>query len=55
MSNIVNDYLYTRDCKQNVPSWYRLERYDYCDTFSKNSFSEKRGIFSRLSARKNRK
>ena len=55
MSNIENEYLYTRQLRQDTPAWYRLERYDYCDFYNKNAASGKRGIFSRFADRKRRK
>ena len=55
MSTMQNDYFYSRPLQQTTPAWYRLERYDYCETLSESSVSAKRSIFSRRIGKKRSK
>ncbi len=55
MSIMLNDYVPVKDMKPVVPSWFRQERYDYCDRTEGGSNSAKRGIFARRSGRKQSK
>ncbi len=52
MSMMENDYYYAKLYRQNTPSWYRLERYDYCESFNENALSAKRSIFTRRFGKK---
>ena len=52
MSIMTNDYFYSKPLKQDIPAWYRHERYEYCERFDENTVSAKRGIFSRRFGKK---
>lgn len=55
MSIMLNDHVNVKDLKPIVPSWFRQERYDYCERFTSVSGSSKRGIFARRSGKKRSK
>ncbi len=55
MSIMLNDYVTVKDLKPVVPSWFRQERYDYCERAAAGSNTAKRSIFSRRSGRKQSK
>ena len=55
MSIMLNDYVPVKDLKPVVPSWFRQERYDYCEHVAANTVSTKRSIFARRSGKKHSK
>ncbi len=55
MSIMLNDYVNVKDLKPVVPSWYRQERYDYCERNEVSGNSSKRSIFSRRAGKKHSK
>ena len=55
MSIMVNDYFYAKEYRQDAPAWYRLERYEYCDSMNAHSLSAKRGFLFRLAGKKRSK
>ena len=54
MSIMLNDYVAAKDLKPVVPSWFRQERYHYCEHMN-GSASAKRSIFARRSGKKQSK
>ena len=55
MSIMLNDHVTVKDLKPIVPSWFRQERYDYCERTGSSSSSSKRSIFSRRAGKKQSK
>lgn len=55
MSIPLNEYIKVRDLKPVVPSWFRAERYDYCERFESSVVSSKRSLFARLTGKKHNK
>lgn len=53
MSIMLSNYIDTNRYAPVVPSWYRMERYDYCDRVNKREISTKRSAFSFLTGKKN--
>jgi len=52
MSIMLSNYIETNHLTPVVPSWFRMERYDYCDRMDKSAVSPKRSIFSSRSSKK---
>ena len=55
MSIMVNGYMEVKDYRPIVPSWYKQERYDYCDRLAAGAGSAKRSIFARRADKKRNK
>lgn len=55
MSIMLNEYVSVRNLRPVVPSWFRQERYDYCDRTPISAGSSIRSIFTRRSGKKNNK
>lgn len=52
MSIMLSNYIETNHLAPVVPSWFRMERYDYCDRIDKSALSSKRSIFSSRNSKK---
>jgi len=52
MSIMLGNYIDTNHLKPVVPSWFRMERYAYCEPISKNAASSKRIRSASLSDKK---
>lgn len=52
MSIMLSNYHETNNYTPVVPSWFRMERYDYCEPINKSAVSSKRSIFSFLTDKK---
>ena len=55
MSIVLNGYVAVKDVNPGAPSWFRQERYDYCEQFDAHANSSKRTIFGRRTGKKNHK
>ena len=55
MSIMLNDHVTAKDLKPVVPSWFREERYDYCERMESSTSSSKRSIFARFAGKKRTK
>lgn len=55
MSIMMNGCMGVKDYRPVVPSWYKQERYDYCERFAANAGSAKRSIFTRRADKKRNK
>lgn len=52
---MMNGCMGVKDYRPVVPSWYKQERYDYCERFAPGAGSAKGSIFSRRAAKKRSK
>ncbi len=55
MSIMMNECMGAKNFRPVVPSWYKQERYDYCERFEASSGSAKRSIFARRAGKKRSK
>ena len=55
MSIVVNGNFFADTYQQMNPSWYRLERYGYCETLKESALSVKRSLFGRRAGKKRSK
>ena len=53
MSIMLSNYIETNYFTPVVPSWFRQERYDYCDKIDKKALFSKRSSHSSHSDKKN--
>ena len=55
MSMMMNGCMGAKNYRPVVPSWYKQERYDYCERFEAGTGSAKRSIFGRRADKKRSK
>lgn len=46
MSIMLSNYIASDNIKPVTPSWFRMERYDYCEPINKSAGHTKNSIFS---------
>jgi len=52
MSIMLSNYIESNHLSPVVPSWFRTERYDYCEPIRKSAASSKRNRFSAIADKK---